>query len=75
MVEKTVNNEDQAQEEYRFEDPIEEFERAKSDYFYVSKNYENYYAVSGYIQAEEKAWVRLEEAFKNLQNVAPKEDI
>jgi hypothetical protein len=71
MVEKTVNNEEQAQEQYRFENPIEEFQRAKSDYLYVSKNYENYYGVSGYIQAEEKAWERLDKAFKNLQNVDP----
>lgn len=66
MVEKTMNNEEQAEKKYRFEDPIEEFERAKSDYLYVSNNYKNYYAVIGYIEAEEKAWTRLEEAFKNL---------
>lgn len=62
MVEETVSNE---QEQSQFETPAEELERAVSDYLYVSRNYINYYSVSGYIQAEEKAWDRLQKAFKD----------
>lgn len=51
---------------YRFEDPADEYERAKSDYLYISGSYKNFYAVVGYIEAEEKAWKRLEEAHQNL---------
>lgn len=62
MVEETVNKE---QSQRQFETPEQELERAVSDYLYVSRNYTNYYAVSGYIDAEEKAWQRLEKAFKD----------
>lgn len=62
MVEETVSKE---QEQSQFETPAEELERAVSDYLYVSRNYNNYYAVSGYIQAEEKAWIRLKNAFED----------
>lgn len=62
MVEETVNKE---QSQRQFETPEQELERAVSDYLYVSRNYTNYYAVSGYIEAEEKAWQRLEKALKD----------
>lgn len=62
MVEETVSEE---QSQRQFETPQQELERAISDYLYVSRNYTNYYAVSGYIEAEEKAWERLENAFKD----------
>jgi hypothetical protein len=64
MVEDTVS-EDQYQSQ--FDNPLDEYERAKSDYMYVSRNYKNYFAVSGYIEAEKKAWERLERAYKSLQ--------
>ena len=63
MVEHTVS-EDQYQSP--FDNPLDEYERAKSDYMDVSKNYKNYYAVAGYIEAEKKAWKRLERAYKAL---------
>lgn len=62
MVEETVNKE---QSQRQFETPEQELQRAVSDYLYVSRNYTNYYAVSGYIEAEEKAWQRLEKALKD----------
>ena len=42
----------------KFEDPFDEYDRAKSDYLYISGSYKNFYAVVGYIEAEEKAWKR-----------------
>ena len=67
MVENTVS-EDQEQAQFD-QEILKEYDRAKSDYMYVSKNYPNYYAVAGYIEAEERAWERFEKAFQALQEL------
>jgi hypothetical protein len=66
MVENTVS-EDQYQSQ--FDNPMDEYERAKSDYLYVSRNYKNYYAVTGYIEAEQRAWERFEKAYRAIQEL------
>lgn len=68
MVENKVDKEEQSEVSYlKFDDPEDEYQRAKSDYLYISRHYENYYTVSGYIEAEDKAWKRYEEAYNALK--------
>ena len=62
MVEETVSKE----QEYRqFEDPLEELDRAVSDYLHISRTYKNYFTASAYQEAEEKAWQRLQNALED----------
>jgi len=52
--------------DYRpMDDPFDEFQRAKSDYIHISKTYKNYFSAESYLEAEEKAWIRLQNALKD----------
>ena len=62
MVEETVSND----QDYRLmDDPADELERAVSDYLHTSKTYKYYFSAAAYLDAEEKAWNRLKNAFEN----------
>lgn len=66
MVENAVSED---QYKSQFDNPTDEYERAKSDYLHISRLYSNYYAVSGYIEAEQRAWERFERAYRVLQEL------
>lgn len=52
---------------YRLPNPVDELERAKNDYLYISRNAKSHYwDDEDYWRAEEKAWQRLTEALENL---------
>jgi hypothetical protein len=62
MVEETVSN----KQDYRqLEDPDQELNRAVSDYLHISRTYKYYFSAASYLEAEEKAWNRLQNALNN----------
>jgi hypothetical protein len=58
------------EQENRLADPDLELQRAQSNYLNLSKHYSNY-STDDYIEEEEAAWNRLEDALRALGKIKP----
>lgn len=57
MVKDGISDIMEQSDHYILPNPIDEYNRAKSDYLFLSQTFDSY-SSRGYLEAEEKAWQR-----------------